>query len=159
MTKHFLLVLIMVLIASVQSSGQSDNLMIELTIKNKIAFARLFVNGKEATFILDSGSSISLLDKEQADDFGFEYYPENGEGRIHGLGGKNIFNVTSSIKLTYNGEHSFKQRFYSTDIQHIKKFLKARKITVLGILGADFLIRHKAIIDYSRGFLVVTGYR
>jgi hypothetical protein len=131
--------------------------IIDLIIQKKIAFVEFDTNGKRGLFILDTGASISLIDKAQANEYDFEYYPQNGEGNIHGLGGKNSFNVTSSIDLRYGTSFKVRHKFYSSDLGALKSFLLLNNIKILGILGADFFLCHKVIIDYSKSRLVILG--
>ncbi len=135
--------------------GQGDFTTIRIKLIKKIGFVEFEVNGRKAVFILDTGASISVLDEEQAVDYGIEYYPQNGEGKIHGLGGKNPFHIASVLNLKYDNDISFRHKFYTTDMDHLKAFLMRKKISILGILGADFFIKHKAIINYDEEYLMV----
>jgi len=149
------LLLLCAVVNATPLTAQEKSVVIEIEILRKIPFVEFEVNGKKARFIIDTGASISLIDKEQIEEYGIEYYPDHGEGRIHGLGGDNTFNVTSLIFLSYDELFNVNHRFYSSDISVLKGFLSQKKIDILGILGTDFFLNHGVIIDYSQERLVI----
>ncbi len=135
--------------------AKTDSLVIGLKIKAKISLIELKVNGRRAVFIIDTGSSISLVDESQAKSFGFKSFPARGHGNIQGLGGDNQFNITSRIKLSYKQLFKCSHKFYACDISNIKQVFEKKNVSILGILGSDFFLKYKAVIDYDKKSLIL----
>ncbi|MCG8321989.1 MAG: aspartyl protease family protein [Cytophagales bacterium] len=136
--------------------GQMDEYhQIPLTIRANIIFVKLLVNNRPANFIVDTGASVSLLDRKQAEKYNFICFDEYGAGEINSLAGINSMLPTGGIRLGYDFFTFRKFRFYGSNFDPLHNYLAKRNIHVLGIVGADFLIKNKAVIDYNNKILTI----
>lgn len=126
-----------------------DYLEIPLTIRANIILVKLLVNNQPATFIVDTGASVSLLDRKQATKYNFTCFERYGSGEINSLSGINAMLPTSGIRLGYDLLRLRKFRFYGSDFDALQNYFAKRNIRILGIVGADFLIKNSAVIDYQ----------
>lgn len=91
------------------------------------------VNGKTANFLIDTGASIALIDRNQRKDYGLVgrlRYP----GTIIGAGGelKNLKICDTFVKI----EHKLISQFVMADINSIVKSIKRETgIEILGIIS------------------------
>ena len=128
---------------------------IPLTIRANIILIKLLVNNRPANFIVDTGASVSLLDRKQASKYNFVWFEEYGSGELNSLAGINSMLPTGGIRLSYDLLTFRKFRFYGSNFDPLHSYLAKRNIHVLGIVGADFLIRNKAVIDYKNKKLTI----
>ena len=112
-----------------------------LLIKGKI-------NGVEGSFILDTGASNSCVGFE-----GIEYFSlsaSDSETKAAGAGGTGMLTQTSlknTLKLGRWNTKNFGLVIF--DMSHVNEALRQYKAKpVHGIIGADILMKGKAIIDY-----------
>ena len=112
-----------------------------LLIKGKI-------NGIEGTFILDTGASNSCVDFEGIERF--ELSADDSDTKAAGAGGIGMTTQTSvknTLRLGHWKDKSFGLVIF--DMSHVNEALMQYKAKpVHGILGADILMKGKAIIDY-----------
>jgi predicted aspartyl protease len=113
-----------------------------LLIKGKI-------NGIDGNFILDTGASNSCVDFE-----GIEYFAlhaTDSDTRAAGAGGTGMLTQTSlqnSLKLGRWATQSLGLVIF--DMSHVNEALRQYKAKpVHGIIGADILLKGKAIVDYN----------
>ncbi|WP_330442284.1 retropepsin-like aspartic protease [Flavobacterium sp. C4GT6] len=112
-----------------------------LLIKGKI-------NGIAGTFILDTGASNSCVDFEGIERF--ELSADDSDTKAAGAGGIGMITQTS-VKNTLRLGHWKDKNFGLVifDMSHVNEALRQYKAKpVQGILGADILMKGKAIIDY-----------
>ena len=112
-----------------------------LLIKGKI-------NGVEGTFILDTGASNSCVDFEGISLFGLN--AADCDTKAAGAGGVGMLTQTSVKNKLKLGRWSTKNLgLVIFDMSHVNEALRQYKAKpVHGIIGADILMRGKAIIDY-----------
>ena len=113
------------------------------------------VNGVKAILLIDTGASNSCISHAERENFKIE---ENGEPfQASGAGKDKVKAVLGQQCDLILGRHSIgKHAFVLLDMQHINASLiheKAKPIN--GILGADFLKKNKAIIDYRNKLLIL----
>jgi len=117
-----------------------------LLIKGKI-------NGIEGNFILDTGASNSCVD------FGgighFCLSAADSDTRAAGAGGTGMLTQTSVRNTLRLGRWSTKNfGLVIFDMSHVNEALRQYKARpVHGIIGADILLKGKAIIDYYNHYL------
>lgn len=114
---------------------------------------RTKIHDKKAQLILDTGASTTCIDIEKA--LHFDILHEKSEMMAAGAGAlgmktqishKNVIQI-GSWKDTHVGIVLF-------DLSHINIALQeAGEESIDGILGADFLKKHRAVIDYGRNCL------
>ncbi len=145
--------LIIILISSIlfygcqnDTSFKNDN-KINFTTVNKLPIIKGIINGKIAYFVLDSGASISVLDNNQSEYYGFSI--REGGGLASGYGG------TTNFQLVYNaiisvGDIEFKNEYKASNLSAIALALvEDDGIQIAGIIGNDIMKPYKFIIDYS----------
>lgn len=112
-----------------------------LLIKGKI-------NGVEGNFILDTGASSSCVGFEGVEHF--KLHATDSDTKAAGAGGIGMLTQTSiknSLKLGRWTHKNFGLVIF--DMSHVNEALKQYKAKpVHGIIGADILLKGKAIIDY-----------
>ena len=111
------------------------------------------VNHVPGMFILDTGASTSCIGFDGIP--GFLLKSETSEIKASGAGAVNMDTKISRRNLLSVGEKRFKDvDFVLFDLSHINEALgQVKEAPVHGILGADLLKKHKAVIDYGRNAL------
>lgn len=119
----------------------------ELVYQKKLFFINLKLNGKNAKFLVDTGASVSLLDINQMNRYGFtQSYRTNS---IIGLGGSINYTRIRNAKLLTKNNESVLVNFYGGDLSTIVNNMGKDGIHIVGIIGSDFLMDFNAIIDYK----------
>lgn len=111
------------------------------------------INGNVGYFILDTGASSSCIGFSSAEYF--EVISEESEVLAAGAGASNMKTQLGNGNLfAIAGKRVKNMSFVIFDLSHVNKALdQANENAVQGILGADFLKKHKAVIDYGRNVL------
>ena len=128
-----------------------------LQIKENLILVKLTVNGKQANFIVDTGASVSVIDKRQASKYQFRCFDNMDQGSMNSMAGISSLIHTSKIELRHQNYRFRHVRFYASDMNYINRFMKERHVYILGILGADFLQQNQAVIDYKNKRIVLNG--
>jgi hypothetical protein len=100
-------------------------------------------------FIIDSGSSKSLIDVSKAKEFGFNYI-EFGDQKYAGIGG------LSQIYMIYN--YNIKEistPLFGVKISQITSMFNTNGSEIVGILGADFLNNNEGVLNYKTNSLTI----
>lgn len=117
-----------------------------LSIKAKI-------NGVSGSFILDTGASNSCIGFESIEYF--ELSAKKSKTKASGAGGTGMETQLSSHNHLQLG--NWKDNDFSLvifDLSHVNEALRAYKTKpVHGIIGADVLLKGKAIIDYYNHYV------
>lgn len=111
------------------------------------------VNGKKGDFILDTGASSSCIGFSSVDYF--DINSEASEIKASGAGASNMnTHVGNSNLFKIGGKSVRNMSFVIFDLSHVNDALhQINEESVHGILGADFLKDHRAVIDYGRNAL------
>ena len=111
------------------------------------------INGIKGNFILDTGASKSCVGTEDIEFFNL--MSEESEHKASGAGPSEIDTLVSSKNEINLGKFKIKKMsLILIDLSHINKALEKQEAnTVKGIIGADILIKGKAIIDYNKKYL------
>ena len=110
----------------------------------------LEVNGQTGQFILDTGASSSCIGFESVPYFNL--FSENTEIKAAGAGAINMETKMAHNNTLKIGSLVFRKlSFVLFDMTHVNEALaQANELPVHGILGADFLKKRRAVIDYGR---------
>ena len=107
-------------------------------------------NNVEASFLLDTGASINLLDYAFAKELNLSLTLTEGKGG--GAGGfiSEIYSL-DNISIEISGQHFKFDSFFSMDFSSMKEALTATGVTeeIHGILGFGFFQMTKCFIDYT----------
>jgi len=111
------------------------------------------INKARGRFILDTGASKSCIGIEDAEDF--KLLTEESEHKASGAGPSEIDTMMSRKNTLEIGKFILKRtELILIDLQHINNALEKQNAEpVNGIIGADILIKGKAIIDYDKKYL------
>ncbi len=111
------------------------------------------INGIEGRFILDTGASNSCVGFEHIEMF--QLSAEDSKTKASGAGATGMLTQTATNNKLQLG--SWKTKDFDLiifDMSHVNEALTAYKSkTVDGIIGADVLLKGKAIIDYYNNCL------
>lgn len=106
-------------------------------------FVDVTINGIKTKILIDTGANKSLLDISQAKTYGFNYMLFSKDNYI-GLGGLVDIYVVTDYKVA-----EFFISFLGSDLSEIQTYFIKDGITIIGILGSDFLEQNKAYIDFQ----------
>ena len=111
------------------------------------------INGVKGNFILDTGASKSCVGTEDIEFFNL--MSEESEHKASGAGPSEIDTLVSTKNEINLGKFKIKKlSLILIDLSHINKALEKQEANpVKGIIGADILIKGKAIIDYNKKYL------
>ena len=110
-----------------------------------------FVNG---FLIIDTGASVSAFDKETCIPF-TESIQYKKEIQSSGVTAESLNAQPVSIEKIYLGKYRFElNQAVLIDLSHIKHlYSQFSDKNILGLLGGNFLLEHRAIIDYKNKYL------
>lgn len=110
---------------------------------------RATINGIKGTFILDTGASNSCVGFEGVEQFKLK--AENSKTKASGAGATGMFTqVAKNNKLQLGRWKNIDFELIIFDLSHVNEALQQHKAKpVHGIIGADILLKGKAIIDYD----------
>lgn len=151
----FMIVLLTGISISCNKNKENDNSETTFYFENTntssvyIPIIKININGIESNFIIDTGANMSLIDEK--------FYQEH----------QNTFQFLNEIDMTLNGVSGgkdykahyilgeigdnikIKHHFLTSDLTSVVNNIKSSMgITVVGILGADYLDRYGFTVDY-----------
>lgn len=113
---------------------------------------KIYINGKGANVIIDTGASKTVFDKKRI----LKYVAEKKFGKHNnlssGLGTSTMKSQFTEIKKLKIGKIEMPD--YQTillDLSHVNKSYHSVGLTqVEGVLGSDILLKYHAVIDYGK---------
>lgn len=107
------------------------------------------INGVKGHFILDTGASNTCIGVDKIDLF--KLTSKESDIRAAGAGATNMETLTSNKNYIKIGKWKHKKlNIVLFDLSHVNEALTTHNArSVDGIIGADILIKGKAIIDYD----------
>ena len=117
-----------------------------------------FPDETEGHWIIDTGASKTVFDKTLTDHYKILDSEHLGEMQSAGLGVDYIETEVGEIPfVTFNGYTTINLKVALIDLTHINNlYEKYTDLKICGLIGSDFLFKHKAIIDYSTMKLNIT---
>lgn len=109
------------------------------------------LNGRPATFLLDTGSDLTIVDASAARSFGFKLHDVAGNrGKVAGIGGqKQNIQLATQVDLKVGGKSIFAS-FAGTRLSHMNAYFNTKgKKPLIGIIGADVMQLYGFVIDYE----------
>ena len=120
---------------------------IEFTTVNNIPIIKGLVNNQPVYFIVDSGASLSVLDKNQSSKLKFFTAPS--EESAAGYSGIAVFHEAFNVDVSV-GDLPVKTKFRAQDMSAIVQLIReAEGIYISGIIGSDVWRKLGAVIDYN----------
>lgn len=118
------------------------------------------INGKKAYFLIDTGSSISIINASELGKFDIKELSKMDRKKAVGFNGdREWIQLVTNAKTTFGDLFEYR-KFYSMNLDHIVKSIYAEtQIRIVGIIGADFLQRHNCVIDYGKNNLIMLDKR
>ncbi len=115
------------------------------------------INGKKASFLIDTGSDISVINSTQLRRFDLK------DRKVYNVtGGAMGFNgTTTELRKVYGVQVHFTRdlsygEFYSLNLDRISNQIEAKThVRIDGIIGADVLSEYDCTIDYGTGHLTM----
>jgi predicted aspartyl protease len=106
------------------------------------------INGVMGNFILDTGASSTCVGFESIEHF--ELLAKKSKTKASGAGATGMFTqISHKNKLQIGAWKAIHFNIVIFDLSHVNEALTSHKVkTVQGIVGADVLMKGKAIIDY-----------
>jgi hypothetical protein len=108
------------------------------------------INGKRAWFIIDTGASVSILNRSNARHFGFKCF-DSYSVSVVGFGGESKMNEAFNCKVEFGPlllkNISFRAR-HMNDLTDVIR--QHENIEIAGIIGADVFNRYKIAIDFKK---------
>ena len=110
---------------------------------------RVVVNGQPANLALDTGAAVTLIDQASVERLGLELEKSRGHRAI-GAGAYGMeIRVSRGNSLRVGSLRLSGVTLRALDLSHALNAISTPKLRVHGVLGADILVRHGAIIDYN----------
>ncbi|SHF54516.1 Aspartyl protease [Mariniphaga anaerophila] len=115
-----------------------------------------FADGTSGFWVVDTGASKTVFDKNL---HSFYESEESGSDQLHtaGIGDKPIETTIAYLLPFSLGKLKVKHlKAALLDLSHINKlYSKVTSLKICGLLGGDFLMHHKAVIDYKKKIMVL----
>ncbi|MCX7743108.1 MAG: retropepsin-like domain-containing protein [Flavobacteriales bacterium] len=113
------------------------------------------VNGNPANFIIDTGASRTVIDKNHLVELGLHKEIIPNEILSAGLGTNSMESSTIVLKKISLGKFIIKNfEIAVLDLSHVNEAYAQLKLPVInGVIGGDVLMKHKGIINYPEKYV------
>ena len=109
------------------------------------------LNGKIAYFLLDTGASISVIDKNQFEKYGVIEVGKSDTGVVGYGGTDSELNILENVNV-YVGNTNLTGEFHGKNIKTIVQTInKSSGYKVVGILGNNNISTNRWILDFKNG--------
>ena len=121
---------------------------------NHLLIKSRFNSDVRGYLIIDTGASVSAFDKETCRPFS-ELLANQKEIQSSGVTSESLNAEPVKLKKLFLGRYSFElSQAVLIDLTHIKQlYSQFSAKNIIGLLGGNFLIQHRAIIDYRNNLL------
>ncbi|MGJ8683651.1 MAG: retropepsin-like aspartic protease [Nonlabens sp.] len=121
---------------------------IRLSEKSGHIITKASINGHTGRFIIDTGASATCINNALSHEFQLE--SESMNKQIGTASGSLTPQISHNNKMQLGAWTDEDCSLLTMDMSFINQALKAERMRAIqGLLGADFLIKSRAIIDYS----------
>lgn len=130
----------------------------EIERKNYHLFINLEVNRKPCRLLIDTGASKTVFDTERVLQFIKAEKIQSQELKSVGLGASDMETSVAKIKEVKIGKLRIsKMEIALLPIAHVNvTYSQIQLPPIDGVLGSDFLMKYKAVIDYHKSVLRLT---
>lgn len=113
------------------------------------------VNGHPANFIIDTGASRTVVDKNHLEELGFQKDIIPNEVLSAGLGTNSMESSTIVLQKLSLGKFILKNfEIAVLDLSHVNAAYAQLNLPVInGVIGGDVLMKHKGIIHYPEKYV------
>lgn len=148
-TLLFLVIFLFLTSFNTKSVGE----VVKLRYERGLYFAPLELNNKKGYFLVDTGAIISILDVNQSKKYKFSCSKTGRE--LVGVGGEMDEYKISKYSIYHNNK-ILPVIFRGVDLSPVvNSFIKNNDIEIVGIIGANFFVSNKVIIDYSNNYMII----
>ena len=131
--------------------------IIELEADNyHLIIESVFADGTTGNLLIDTGASKSVFDKNLSEHC---LVSENETEELHSAGASDEPMTTelAFMKPLFFGKLKIEHmKVALLDLNHINTlYSKVSDVEICGLIGSDFLLRHKAVVDYKRKRLIL----
>ncbi len=135
-------------------SSTLDNTSTEISFEllDQKPVVHVMLNGKPVTFLLDTGSDLTLIDIAAAKSFGIQLRDLPGRSRqVEGIGSKTQrIQLATGVDLNMAGHQIFTS-FAGIRLSGANAYFTTRgKTPLVGIIGADVMQAYGFVIDYEK---------
>jgi hypothetical protein len=132
--------------------------IIELEAQNFHVFVDTEINGTTCRLLVDTGASKTVFDAERVLRFVSEQKITSHESKSVGLGATNMETKAATIKnITAKKFKRKKMEVAILPLAHVNTTYAVLEIPEIdGVLGSDFLMKYRAVIDFGNAQLVLT---
>jgi hypothetical protein len=134
--------------------------LVELEAENyHITISSIFKNGAEGLWIIDTGASKTVFNQSLIELYEPIEMDENSQIQSAGIGAGHFDTSLGELMAFMMGALSVDPLHVALiDLSHINKlYFKTTQKEICGLIGSDFLLERKAIIDYEKLELVIEG--
>ena len=116
-----------------------------------------FSDGNTGYWALDTGASKTVFDKSLGQYYALDEHSENIQSA--GIGEKLIMARYAVMQPFMLGKYKIENlKVALFDFAHINEFYhRATRLKICGLIGSDFLLKHKAVIDCKNKVLILMG--
>lgn len=123
---------------------------------SSIPFIKVKHNNIQFNLVIDTGCTISCIDKNVLDLLIHNVTQESVEGIIFANGDTNDSIPIVEIPITI-GDKEYVEQFNAVDFSAMSQQVKSSfGITVRGLLGSEFLYKHSLILDFDKHLIRYT---
>jgi len=147
----FFALLLVTVTSQANQPGDSTSIPFHLRGTCSLITVPVILNGIECSFLIDSGSELSILDESQASVFNFNIVPGDEDKSTNtDWSGQAVRLDYASSAVVKMGGITLKNFFRSADLDNLLATVSRRTgKNVVGIIGADVLSRYGLVIDYK----------
>jgi hypothetical protein len=129
--------------------------IVELERKNFHLFVNVIINKIEGRLLVDTGASKTVMDSERVLRFIKQDKVKPNESKSVGLGVTEMETHIASLPKFRIGKLELnKYKVAVLPLGHVNSTYSMLQIPPIdGVLGSDFLMKYKAVIDYSKSVL------
>lgn len=135
----------------------SDYTEIPFQLLDQKPVVEVMLNGHPATFLLDTGSDLTIIDAAAARKFEFKLHklPDN-RGQISGIGGSTQrIKIATQVDMKLGGLKIY-TNYVGTELSHINSYFQlSGKAPLIGIIGADVMQLYGFVIDYEENRILM----
>ena len=152
--KHLLIFALSLVTLTSQANQPGDSITVipfHLRGTCSLVTVPVILNGIECSFLIDSGSELSILDESQASVFNFNIVPGDEDKSTNTDWSGRPVNLSYASGATAKlGNINLKNCFRAADLDNLLATVSRRTgKNVVGIIGADVLSRYGLVIDYK----------
>lgn len=126
-----------------------------------LAVKSVFENGNEALWVIDTGASKTVFDRSLTANYDLLSTSEDVSVKSAGIGADQMETPLGILHPFRLGRVMIKPiKAALLDLSHINKlYYHAVEREICGLMGSDFLLENKAVIDYSKLILRISASR